>query len=160
MLVQVVRVIQGVSAQIACGGLDYICYPICMTNAPLCLCCVPHVPPDDLARHTRPCNYCGRRCRYSWAQHRGGKAPKGMNSIYCSKECELTREIMRATLQLAHATMRAEQRRAEQQRKIKFPVRCATCGELFLPKRPAAVTCSRRCRQLKYRERHKQGHQT
>jgi ribosomal protein L32 len=60
---------------------------------------------------------------------------------------------MRATLQLAYATKRAEQRRAEQQRKIKFAIRCAACGQLFLPKR-SAMTCSNRCKQLRYRQLH------
>jgi ribosomal protein L32 len=59
----------------------------------------------------------------------------------------IARETMRATLQLAYATKRAEQRRAEQQRKIKFAIRCAACGQLFLPKR-SAMTCSNRCKQL------------
>jgi hypothetical protein len=127
-----------------------------MSDSPLCICCIPHVPPDELARHTRPCGHCGRKCRYSWAQHRGTNAPKGTNSIYCSKECEFTRETMRATLQLAHATMRAEQRRAEQQRKMKFRIRCAACGQLFLSKRGAA-TCSQRCRQRIYRQLHRYG---
>ena len=56
-------------------------------NPQLCICWA--VPPDDVARHTRPCSRCGRKCRYL-AQHRCGKAPKCTNSIYCSKECELT----------------------------------------------------------------------
>ena len=130
-----------------------------MADTPLCICCISHVPPDELARHTRPCGHCGRKCRYSWAQHRGTNAPKGTNSIYCSKECELTRETMRATLRLAHATMRAEQHRAEQQRKMKFSIRCAACGQLFLSKR-GATTCSQRCRQRIYRQLHKHGAQT
>jgi hypothetical protein len=41
---------------------------------------------------------------------------------------------MRATLQLAHATMRGEQRGAEQQRKMKLPIRRAAYGRLVLSK--------------------------
>jgi hypothetical protein len=48
----------------------------------------------------------------------------------------------------------AEQRRAEQRRKMKFPIRCAACGQLFLSKRGAA-TCSQRCGQRIYRQLHR-----
>jgi ribosomal protein L32 len=125
-----------------------------MTNVPLCVCCIPHVPPGDLARHTSAT--LGTKVSDEGVDTLGlntaaVKHQKARTQSYCSKECEFTRETMRATPQFAYATKRAEQRRAEQRRKMKFAMRCAACGQLFLPKR-SAMTCSNTCKQLRYRQ--------
>jgi hypothetical protein len=71
-----------------CGGLDWHFLSYSMANAPLCICCIPQCLQTTwlgiLARAVRT------KVSVSLAQHPGGKAPKGTNSIYCSKECELT----------------------------------------------------------------------
>ena len=60
-----------------------------MANAPLCICCIPQwLQTTWLGILARAAS--ADESVDTLAQHRGGKAPKGTNSIYCFKECELT----------------------------------------------------------------------
>ena len=71
------------------GGLDWHFLSHSMANTPVCICCIPQRLQSTwlgvLARAASADESVD-----TLAQHRGGKAPKGTNSIYCFKECELT----------------------------------------------------------------------
>jgi hypothetical protein len=103
---------------------------------PFCSECNGSIRPYD-CWHCSPCDACGRQVHVDHFRNRRRMA--------CSVRCRVRIET---------------RQRLERRQQGRREAPCAVCGRSFVLGRTDAVTCSARCRQKRWRQRHASGNMT